>query len=283
MLNRREFLAASAATGLALPLSARADTEKPILIQRTLDAPPRCVALADGKWTGFEIEASRMLCDRAGATLEPMQDYLVWSRSLKMIETGGIQLLANVTWRAERTEIMDFIGPYGMADIYIIVRKENADTPFQTLEDFAVDGRIFERVTASVIDPAFDERVKTDPDFAAHFINTVSSGSLQNIEHVEAMGNRVAVGRVFGAITDWYSYRALQQMSATNLNFDPADLTGIYASLFKPATNYLAASLHVDAGLRENLKAAYRASREDGSFDRIWTEWYGDRPMPPVA
>ncbi|MFV0358391.1 substrate-binding periplasmic protein [Tropicimonas sp.] len=282
-MKRRDFLSTATTCALAAPFLARASPGQTVLIQRTLDAPPRCVALGNGKWTGFEIEASRMLCDRVGVTLLPMEEYLVWSRALKMIETGDIHLLANVTWRAERAEYMDFIGPYAMADIYIVVRKENADTPFETLDDFTVGDRMFERVSASAIDPEFDRRFESDPDFAAHFIGTVSSGSLQSMGHVEALGNRVATGRVFGAITDWYSYRALQQMKAADLTFDPAELTGVPAALFEPATNYLTASRHVDLGLRDDLRSAYRESREDGSFDRIWREWYGDRQMPPAT
>ncbi|MEZ5723956.1 MAG: transporter substrate-binding domain-containing protein [Paracoccaceae bacterium] len=279
-MKRRDLLSGLAAGTFAAPLLSRAAPGGTVLIQRTLDAPPRCVSLGDGRWTGFEIELSRLLCDRVGVTLQPMQEYLVWARALKMLETGEIQLLPNVTWREERAKVMDFIGPCGQAEFYIVVRKENADTRFESLDDFTIGDRIFESVSAAVIEPEFDRRLKTDPDFAAHFIGTVSAGSLQAEGLVQALGTRVATGRVFGAITDWFSYHALKRMAGPDLPFDPNELVGIETPLFKPATNHLTASLHVDPGLRDDLRAAYRESRHDGTFDQIWKEWYDDRQLP---
>lgn len=281
-MDRRKLLTTATIAALATPFLARADTLRPVLIQRTLDAPPRCVSLGDGKWTGFEIEASRLLCNKVGAILQPMQEHLVWARALRMIETGDIHLLPNVTWRPERAEVMDFIGPYAMVDVYILVRTENAGVRFETLDDFTVEGRIFDYVAGSVIEPAFDERLKVDPEFAAHFIVSVSSATLQDMGHVQALGHRVATGRVFGAIIDWYAYNAIQQMDPVDLPFDPAELSGIRPTLFQPETNYLTASLSVDSVLRQELHAAYRESRSDGSFDRIWSEWYPDREIPAI-
>lgn len=221
-----------------------------------------------------------MLCDRVGATLWPIKEHLVWARALRMIEAGDIHLLPNVSWRPERAGFLDFIGPYAMVDIYILIRKENAGIRFDRLEDFMVEGRIFDHVAGSAVEPAFDRRLKTDQSFAAHFIRSVSSATLQNMGHVQAFGHRVATGRVFGAIIDWYAYNALQQMDPDRLPFDRSELTAIRPPLFKPETNYLTASLHVDPALRKDLHAAYREARNDGAFDIIWKEWYGSREMP---
>lgn len=280
-MRRRDFLS-GAAIPLAMPYVAQASFNRPVLVQRTLDAPPRCVDLGNGKWTGFEIEFSRLLCDKVGATLQPIREYLVWSRALRMIETGDLHLLPNVTWRAERTKIMDFIGPCAMVEIYILVRKENADTRFETLDDFLVEGRLFEHVTGSAVEPSFDKRMLEDPDFSSHFIGTVSSSSMQETGHLQALGNRVARGRVFGAIIDWYAYNAIKNMSPADLTFDPDDLVRIKPSLFKVAKNYLSASLHVDHSLRQKLRTAYLETRQNGTFDQLWNEWYKGREIPEV-
>lgn len=280
MINRRHFLSAATTGTLAAPFLVRASPGKPVLLQRTLDAPPRCVDLGNGRWTGFEIEMSMTLCDRAGMTLQPLKEYLVWARALKMIEVGEVQLMAGISWREDRAEYMDFIGPYDVEEIYIIVRKENGGTRFETLDDFMVDDRVFENVSAAAIDPAFDKRLNTDPAFASHFIGTVSSGSLKRLGQLEALGNRVAMGRVFGAITDWYGYRALQKMKPADFPFDPSELTGIPARLFGTPKTYLAASKHLDREFLEKLRNAYRESRRDGSFDQIWKKWYNSRRIP---
>lgn len=280
-MKRRAFLATTTCA-LAHPVLTRAAVARTALIQRTVNIPPRCIDLGDGNWTGFEIEASRLLCQKVGMTLQPAPEYLVWSRAMKMIETGDIDLLPNVTFRAERERVMDFIGPYAMADLYLLLRKEDAETRLETLDDFTVKGRVFERVQASAIDPEFDRRFATDPEFAAHFTVAVSSGVQQGTNDVEAMAHRVATGRVFGAITDWNTYNTLRNMNASALPFDLAGLTAVRARMFQPATNYLAASLHVDSDVRAALKAAYQNARRDGSFDQIWKEWYGDREMPQI-
>lgn len=66
----------------------------------------------------------------AGVDLVPAQTHFGWRRSLRMMEEGVLHLLPAVTWRKDRAEYMDFIGIYDVEEIYIVVRKENADATF---------------------------------------------------------------------------------------------------------------------------------------------------------
>lgn len=209
ILNRRALLggAGSALTIMAAPAIGKGKT---VLVQRTTDSYPRCIRMPNGRWSGFEVEISRDMCKLADVGFTAAEEYFPWSRSLRMIESGELQLLPAVSYREERNLYMDYIGVYDIEEIVVVVHKENAGVRFDTLDDFTKPGQIFERVETAVFTPEFDERIRTDPSFSSHFIGTVGSGSGDRFELLNALGTRVYRGRVFGALTDWYSFAAVQ-------------------------------------------------------------------------
>lgn len=255
------------------------------LVQRMTDAFPRCGRLADGSWSGFEVECSQALCRIAGVDLVPAQTHFGWRRSLRMMEEGVLHLLPAVTWRKDRAEYMDFIGIYDVEEIYIVVRKENADATFKSLNDFTRGDRVFDHGRGVVFSPEFDRRLKTSPDFARHFVARSGSSSGDQTGLLLTLASRVSYGRVFGAMTDLYSFNAIQSFGPDirEGRYDPEDLIAIRAGVFGSPPTWLAASRKVSPKVRNDLKDAYALIRRNGEFTRLWRKWYGDRHEPPLG
>lgn len=100
---------------------------------------------------------------------------------------------------------------------------------------------------------------------------------------LNALGTRVYRGRVFGALTDWYSFAAVQNLprGVRGDRFDPDDLVAIRAGVFGTPPTWLAASRTVPLEVRDRLRDAYVTLRRDGTFSRRWRRWFGDRAEPP--
>lgn len=275
-LNRRDIIRGAGTVFALSSLGVKADG-RPALVQRTTDTFPRCTQLADGTWTGFEIECSREVCALAGVDFIPSPVHFSWPRSLRMMEAGNLQLLTSVSYRKERERFMDYIGIYDVEEIVVIVHKDNADVAFEKLDDFTVEGRIFEHVPTAVFSTGFDERIANDPEFAAHFTTTITPGSGDRRELVHAQATRVFHKRIFGAVTDWYSYCTITTMDRDEIEgrYNPDDLVAIRANVFGTPPTWLAASREVQPDVLIAMKESYQMVRASGTFSELWHKWYG--------
>ncbi|MEZ5847090.1 MAG: transporter substrate-binding domain-containing protein [Geminicoccaceae bacterium] len=282
-LTRRAFSMASAAAGyFAGDKRVRASPRK-VLRMRGIDQATRMRRDAGGNWTGCEVELARALCDGAGYDLE-MVHVTNWSRSLKMLEEGDIDLLTAVSYRESRTSFLDYVGPFDIEELVILVREENGDARFETLDDFTRPGRLFQIASNAAIEPEFDRRMAEDPDFAAHFITAAATAQPDRWNMMRATVMRVQRKRIFGAITDWYSYRTVKfdPDRKTFLGTDPSDIVGVPGTFAGRSPTYIAASLQTGADIRAALHESYRDMRESGAFEAIWERWFPDREMPPA-
>lgn len=282
LLNRRLFLAGS---GAAIASGRAMANERRQLVQSTSDAPPRCFRQPDGSWGGFEVDLSREVCGLAGLDFQPSPMAHNWARSLRMIESGALDLLTTVSWRAERTRFMRFISIYDVEEIVVLLRKEHASAVFTDLNDFTGRGRVFERIAGAVYTVEFDKRVRNDPDFARHFTTPPRSatGSARDARNV--MAARVFRGRIFGALTDHGSTYAILNATEEETGglYDPDALTAVPAPAFGATPTWLTASLKLPEDVLNRLVRASEEAREIGRFSALWRKWYDERAEPPVS
>ena len=269
LMTRRAFSLTSVVCAVPLGRKAVAAGGK-TLRMRTVNRLPRMSRLGNGIWTGYEIEMARALCEGAGFTLEevPVPN---WTRSIKMMQEGDLDLLTTVSYREERTAFLDYVGPFDIEELVVLVRAENGDATFGSLDAFMVPGRVFQVVAGAAIEPEFDRRMKEDPEFARHFITATAASRPDRWDMMRSTVLRVQRKRIFGAITDWYNYNDIKYDPdrVKYLGSDPVDIVGVTATFAGKPPTYLAASLHVDAATREALHESYERLRSSGEFEKI--------------
>lgn len=284
MYSRRKFLHGAGAATLGISLSGIVRAT-PVFTQRTVGSYPRAFRDENGTWTGFEIELSQHLCSQVGYTLRPLNEYMNWTRSLQSMEAGRLDFLTFVSYREDRTRFLDYIGPYDVEELILVVRKEAENTTMDSLEDLLNTELPIEKTKDASISEEFDRRFREEPAFAAHFLSMTSTGG-ENIDTmIRKMAARVERKRVSGAITDWYVYRELinQDQPVDVLGYDPGQLGGISLRMLGLPPTYLTVSRHVPQEVRDQLRKAYKDTRENGVFDALWKKWYGERGLPPIS
>lgn len=286
MFDRRQLLAGGAGCALALASqSTRAVATPRIMYLRPANSLPRSMLDTHGNWIGFEIEAINAMLENTDAELGILDEFVNWSRALSMIECGSLAFLTSVSFREERTSFLDYIGIFDVEELVVMVLSVNADMRFDNIDDFTIPGSMTEIVQGAVFTPEFDERIKVDPAFAAHFVTAAGTAPDSRWDYLKASIERLRKERVTGVLTDWYSFNMISRdpKSFENLGFKTDDITGIPAGFAGRARTYLTASLKLDQSIRDTMRANYKKLRQNGEFDNMWRRYYFDRQLPPAA
>jgi ABC-type amino acid transport substrate-binding protein len=107
--------------------------ETPIIRIRVTDFAPLYYQDELGEWTGLEVELARALVLRAGFIPEFIST--PWSRALKLMKEGGLELMANLSKTDERSEFIEWIGPERDSVMALIVRKADEHLSISSLDD----------------------------------------------------------------------------------------------------------------------------------------------------
>ncbi|MCF2857512.1 transporter substrate-binding domain-containing protein [Pseudoalteromonas sp. SMS1] len=83
-------------------------------------------------WHGMDVDFAKALLDEAGCEYKFVS--IPWGRSLKMLETGDIDLVLSVTKTQERQNYAYFIGPQRMETIVFAMNAQRRYT-VDTMED----------------------------------------------------------------------------------------------------------------------------------------------------
>jgi polar amino acid transport system substrate-binding protein len=75
----------------------------------------------DNVWTGFDIKYGNALVKNAGCTLTTIE--APWARGLKMLKTGEVDLMLNMTKNKLREKYYHFVGPLRTERIRLVSKK----------------------------------------------------------------------------------------------------------------------------------------------------------------
>lgn len=279
-LSRRTFLGSAIAS--LLPSLAFGDEQKKSLTIRMRDTgPPRAFVDDDGKWNGFVMEAATELGRRAGFEVEALTD-LSWKRALEMTKVGELDLLHSASWRQERTHYLDYIGPFDVNLMAIVVQKGVESSDYQSLDAFVGEGKLFARGHGVALSAEFDKRIVEDAYFASHFKAMMSEVRQPGDSNYAGIFQRISEGSVTGFIIEEKSLRSIIANPA-EWGIDEEVLSNIdviYPSIFDQDSTYITASKTLDPAFRDSLHVAYDGMRRDGEFTAIWNKWYPRVPEP---
>jgi polar amino acid transport system substrate-binding protein len=77
----------------------------------------------DNVWTGLDIKYGRALVENAGCTLTTIE--APWARGLKMLKTGEVDLMLNMSKNNIREKYYHFIGPLRIERIRLVSKKNS--------------------------------------------------------------------------------------------------------------------------------------------------------------
>jgi polar amino acid transport system substrate-binding protein len=86
------------------------------------DFPPYHAKAPGQDWQGVTVDLAKILVEKAGCSLNIAE--LPWARSIKLLESGEIQLISHFTYTQDRAKYTQFLGPHHIETIAFIANKK---------------------------------------------------------------------------------------------------------------------------------------------------------------
>ncbi len=216
--------------------------------------------LQDGHWAGLDVELAEAVIKEAGLELEFMD--LPWSRALAYMQSGDVDLMANLSRTADREAFIYFFGPERASKRVLVVRKENIGLKISSLDDLVSAAKLtklpFGIQKDAKYSDVFDARLASDPSFASAFETVVVGAQLPK---------KVDGGRNLGFFED-------ENYVAYQIKRSP-DFASLAMHSFTLANEpvYFGVSRHVDPATTANLEAAFKRLEKSGKLAKIRQAW----------
>jgi len=230
-------------------------TDQSIIKIRVADYPPQYYKDENGQWTGLDVELAVAVVEKAGFIVEFVE--LPWSRALKMIETGDVQFMMNLSITPEREKFMNFIGPERTSQMILVVNEKYANVPLDNIDDL---GNIVDNYGLKI-------GLQKDVEYSVEFNEKLEveefSKNFEYTSDVNLQPNNVANHRLFGFFEDKVSmnYQILNNPDFEGLALHPFTLS--------QEEVYFGVTKNLDKDKFEKLKAAFEELESDGTLQVI--------------
>jgi polar amino acid transport system substrate-binding protein len=214
---------------------------------------------AEGEVAGFDIELMRAVLERMGCGLELRE--IPWSRHLRELERGTVDLAAGVTRTDEREEFAYFSAPYREDTIALWIRAADAGSfHFTDLADLA--GSAFRLgITRDYNYGGAYAGLLADPEF--------DPGQLQEVNTEEQNYDKLLKGRIDGFLADPANVRVYLRDHGLEGKIVPHPVP-VFASwsfvMFSKKT--------VTPELVDAFDRALAVVRRDGAYDQIRAKYF---------
>jgi polar amino acid transport system substrate-binding protein len=205
----------------------------------------------NGRITGFDIELMREIAERLDMELDVTDQTFegIWLAP----RAGTCDIVASsMTITPEREEEALFSDPYFDADQSLLVRAEDEET-YATLDDLA--GQTIGVQTDTTGEVYANE-------------NTPEGATVRSFPDVEGLFLALESGEIEAILQDIpvNGYRAQQDDSV------------VLTQTFETDEEYGFAVEQGNQELIDDVNEQLAAMREDGTYDEIYTEWFGEAP-----
>lgn len=201
-----------------------------------------------GEMTGFDMEMIRELADRAGFEIDI--NTMDFNGIIPAVQTGNVDIaIAGITITDERGEIVDFSDPYYDSGLQILIAADNDDV--KTIDD--LEGM---RIGTKIGSTSFDYLTDKFGDAA-----TVTPYPGSSDMYLALLGG--SVDAVF------YDAPNVGYFAKTR----GEGRVKVVGPLYEGQQYGIAFAKGSD--LVEPVNAALAAMREDGTYDSIFSEWFG--------
>jgi polar amino acid transport system substrate-binding protein len=165
------------------------------------DFPPYHTKSADQNWTGITVDLASILVKTAGCDLQIIE--LPWARSIKLLESGDIQLISHFTYTLDRAKYTQFLGPHHIEKIA-----------------FIANSHVSKEVNSPEFLPLFNGKIglTRGDKFCEKFDQYVLNNDLVNIKLVDIRNNRDRASMLFKGRLEamFYDEMSAQYLLASN-------------------------------------------------------------------
>jgi len=188
------------------------------------------------------------------AHCQPVYTVYPWKRALAQLQEGKLDMMVNLSITSERKKYLWFIGPQRDETIVLVV---NNDFNFKVdlLEDFKAFNNKIGIENGAFYGDDFDNKYKTDPEFANLFVQAVNTDMLIKM---------LKLKRVIGFLEDRYSsafkMKALTEYQGVKAHSYLVNQDVVYFGFSKKS---------VSLELLARLKKAYNTANTAGKFEAV--------------
>nr|WP_156889384.1 transporter substrate-binding domain-containing protein [Halomonas sp. 1513] len=247
----RTALSTAVALGLGLSTAAVADLPSVDVVTDPSFVPFEMMDPDTGEMVGFDMDIINEVAERAG--FEVNLTTMEFAGIIPAVQTGNQEIaIAGVTITEERAEIVDFSDPYYDSGLQIIVRADNDDV--ETIEDLA--GKSIATRIGSTSYDYLQETLGDDADITPYPGNSDM--------YMALLG-----GNVDAAFYDAPNVAYFSQTRGEGR-------TKVVGPLYEGQQYGIV--FHQGSEWVEPTNQALAEMREDGTYDAIYEEWFGESP-----
>ncbi len=244
------IFALSAALVLGLALVAGPALAKTLVVAHDTNFKPFEFKNAKGEYTGFYIELWKEVAKRLGLDykMQPMD----FNGIIPGLQTAQVDVgIAGMTINDERAKVVDFSDPYYDSGLSILVRAD--DDKITKVED--LEGKVVATKLGT-----------SSPDFLKANVKTKE---LKLFPNNDGMFFELQAGRADAAFFDL----PVVQEYANTAGKGKAKVVG---PVYEGQSYGIAFPKGSD--LRDKVNEALKAMRADGSYEKLYIEWFGEAP-----
>ncbi|MBZ5487435.1 transporter substrate-binding domain-containing protein [Halomonas aquamarina] len=204
-----------------------------------------------GEMVGFDMDIINEIAERAG--FEVNLTTMEFSGIIPAVQTGSQEIaIAGITITDERAQIVDFTDPYYDSGLQIIVRADNEDvSSLEDLKDLSIATKI-----GSTSHDFLQQELGEDADITPY------------------PGSADMYMALLGRNVDAVLYDAPNVAYFTQTRGEGR--TKVVGPLYEGQQYGIA--FHKGSEWVEPANEALAAMREDGTYDEIYTKWFGEAP-----
>lgn len=248
---QRASLAAALGAGLAFSTTAFAELPQVTVVTDPSFVPFEMMDTETGEMVGFDMDIINEVAERAGFEVDLTT--MEFNGIIPAVQTGSQEIaIAGVTITEERAEIVDFSDPYYDSGLRIMVRADNDSV--ETLEDLA--GLTVATKIGSTSYDFLQENLGEDAEITPY-------------PGTSDMYMALLGGNVDAAFYDApnVGYFAQTRGEGRTRVVGPLYEGQQYGIVFHKGSQWV-----------EPVNQALAEMREDGTYDEIYTKWFGEAP-----
>jgi ABC-type amino acid transport substrate-binding protein len=217
------------------------------------DFPPYHSKIIGQDWNGITVDLAAIMVKKAGCELTIIE--LPWARSIKLLQSGDIQLISHFTYTQERAKYTQFLGPHHIEKVAFIANKN-----------------LNKEVITPILLPQFEGRIglTRGDKFGDKFDQYVLNNERVNSKLIDIKNNRdrasmLLIGRLQGMFYD--------EMSAQHLLASNQQLNKMYAVRFtlEGSPVYWGVSdAYVSSETKEALNTAWLDMLEQNMIEPVY-------------
>ena len=227
---------------------------------RVIDYPPQYFKDDNNVWKGIDVELAKAIISEAGFAIELIE--LPWSRALREIEEGQIDMMANLSITDSRSKYLNWIGPERRTNMVLVVKKENLKIKIDNENDIISQARLLNKRVGVQQDAYYSHELNkmiNSNDYEKYF-DVVTKSELNFIK----LSNNRLLAVIEEQITAVFIIKNNPQYDDLAIHTFPISSENVYFGVSKK----------VSAEKFDKLNTAFNYLEKKGDLNKIRDKYY---------